>query len=431
MAAKKKRRVATAIPFGDLSFDQINELANSLARKQYQPILADMEKRRKTRIDNYGGFSAALVKALSPYDDQLGRDWQGAADLTGGTAATLGAGQTAAGGQAGSDAASGRFAAAGDVLSGLGGLGASTTRAQDTARSMASMLAANSQLQGQLIGRDYDRKMDEVRSGIPGLASDLLQNLLNYQVQKQASDANIGLAEKQYGLDVRKQSFNEATWQKEYDLALAKNQAAIDAAAAEGLQPNASLSRVYGYVVDDYGNEILGRDGKRIVVQTTTGKNAKKDKQKAALARQEKIDDTLTEISDKLAPRFEEQFGAAPTEKVPMTRVKHEEVVVGQDALGDPIYEDRETIVYVNKDGSESKTLDESKVRWQYDEGERQRLPRPQYKALRQEVMGMLRVRLRSLRLSNAKLSELANDILYRWFTPYDVAGKAPPGASV
>lgn len=93
-----------------------------------------------------------------------------------------------------------------------------------------------------------------------------------FELQKRAELANEKISGIKVNQDTRALDLRES----ELRLKDAKQQADLQAAMDKGAKPSASLSKVYGFVVDANGNAILDKNGKRIPVAKTTTTTAGK-----------------------------------------------------------------------------------------------------------------------------------------------------------
>ena len=136
--------------------------------------------------------------------------------------------------------------------------------------------------------KQYLDQLVQLAQKAPGIRAQIVQALQQNELQKRAERAN------EFALGIRQQQANasitqgnqrlkqEAAYQaasikarnRSIEVQIAKNQAAIDKAAAAGLRPNATLSGKYGYIVDANGNAILDASGKKIPVKHYSTKNS-------------------------------------------------------------------------------------------------------------------------------------------------------------
>jgi hypothetical protein len=128
------------------------------------------------------------------------------------------------------------------------------------AQALADLEAQRPELHDKIMDTLYSLEMEKLKGR-------QTQQGLNIQTRAQA------LYEKNFGERVRHNVQGERTARarvdvstKSYNLRVKEHSDAMDKAAAEGRQPNASLSKVYGYVVDDNGVPIKNNKGKNIPV---------------------------------------------------------------------------------------------------------------------------------------------------------------------
>lgn len=116
---------------------------------------------------------------------------------------------------------------------------------------------------------EFGQRLLEQAAKYPELRAQILDQLTKFEMDKRGQR----LYERQFGL--KQQEFAEEKRQNRltYNLQVQKYQLDLQEAAAEGRQPSASLSKTYGYIVDQDGNPILDANGKRIPV-AKTGKGA-------------------------------------------------------------------------------------------------------------------------------------------------------------
>jgi hypothetical protein len=89
-------------------------------------------------------------------------------------------------------------------------------------------------------------------------------------------ETRLGLTKDTAALNAKKVRAEIANMAADNALARKKADAAIAAAQAKGQQPNASLSRIYGYVATSDGTPILDANGKRIPVNSSSSGAGKK-----------------------------------------------------------------------------------------------------------------------------------------------------------
>lgn len=163
--------------------------------------------------------------------------------------------------------------------------------------------------------QDYEKQLLELARTRPELTDKIAQQLFENELAKQGARIKQQaqtLYSNQFGETARHHKATEKAAtrrnQLSYQKMIQSHQDAIDKAAREGRQPNASLSRAYGYIVDKNGHPILDGRGKKIPVAKTAGTKAAKDKAAA-------------------------QYGKAVGEASTMFKDAHP----GKDEFGDPL----------------------------------------------------------------------------------------------
>jgi hypothetical protein len=147
---------------------------------------------------------------------------------------------------------------------------------------------------------DYRQQLIDLYAQRPGLVQDAMDRLYAVDQQKfgkyeaeqrlKLDQENLALQqqaeafqEKQFGVTSKQDQQKLDQNQQSLDLRDAKQAADLAKAEKAGHQPDAALSKVYGYVVDSNGTPILDGAGNRIpVVQKPKDKAAAKQKQKQA-----------------------------------------------------------------------------------------------------------------------------------------------------
>jgi hypothetical protein len=114
---------------------------------------------------------------------------------------------------------------------------------------------------------------------------DLLNQIMDELMKREIDKANVqvrqdaqSLYQQQFGETQRHHVATEQASSNNYQLQVDKFNTQIQKAISEGRQPNASLSRAYGYIVDASGNPILANGHKIPVAQSSgspTGKRGK------------------------------------------------------------------------------------------------------------------------------------------------------------
>lgn len=126
--------------------------------------------------------------------------------------------------------------------------------------------------------KEYVDKLLEIAAKEPARRDEILDALYKHELDKLNASVNVRqvkvqeraqtLYEKQFPEKVRAAKANERIKIAGLTLKAQKQAADLKKEIANGAKPNASLSKVYGYVVDEYGNPITGSDGKRIAVSS-------------------------------------------------------------------------------------------------------------------------------------------------------------------
>lgn len=136
---------------------------------------------------------------------------------------------------------------------------------QESEKALLELAQQRPELRDKIMNELYDREMAKLDARLKQQAQDLYQaqfgeTVRSHLTNEQLSQDRNTISEKRYEEQVR-----------QHDLAISK-------AKAQGRQPNASLSRAYGYIVDAQGNPILDKDGKHIPVHQNTSASSKKQK---------------------------------------------------------------------------------------------------------------------------------------------------------
>jgi hypothetical protein len=131
----------------------------------------------------------------------------------------------------------------------------------DTEKQLLDLARTRPELRDKIIEAIYQREMQK----------------LDARQKQQAQD----LYEAQFGETVRSHMVDEQTDRLKYEEQVRAHNLAISQAKAEGRQPNASLSKAYGYIVDSQGRPILDKNGKHIPVNQNTSSSSQKQKQNA------------------------------------------------------------------------------------------------------------------------------------------------------
>lgn len=251
--ARAAEAARTSASHGDL----IKGLAEGLAG-----VLGDIAPRVSGAYDTAATRQATFAKGLS---DGLRMKSEGAAGETNAFLDTIGA-------PAGQHVSPDSAVAAGDTLYGLGGyIPASDLNREGAAfGAAAEALPGYARLRGQedftsnlFAGdqqqRTFDDQIATLAAGKPKLVNDLYSQLEGMRVQKRAADVNQAIAIAQLTGEVTPQAAALLGIPKGTKTAAAK------AAAASSTKPDASLSRLFGYVVNSDGQPLLS-DGKLVSV---------------------------------------------------------------------------------------------------------------------------------------------------------------------
>ncbi len=181
---------------------------------------------------------------------------------------------------------------------------------------------------------EYAQQLIAVASKYPQYRDEALQELRNYELQKgdmrlkgKASlrdDRQVAIQERAQSLYERQ--FGETQVQNQVEnaqtavenayrfgqlqLETKKAQAAVEKAAAAGRQPNSSLSKLYGYIVDANGQPILSGGKKIKVVNSTANKPGPKGE--GAQARAEAFRETTANMDSFVRDTFKDKYGWLP-----------------------------------------------------------------------------------------------------------------------
>ncbi len=139
---------------------------------------------------------------------------------------------------------------------------------QESEQALMDLAAKRPELRSQILDELQKREMDKLQGRIQTQAQDLYAAQFGETVRSHLTQE--GLSRERNKLS--KMRYNEQV--RTHDMAIAKAQ-------AEGRQPNASLSRAYGYIVDAKGNPILDKNGKHIQVAQSTSSKSKAGKAQA------------------------------------------------------------------------------------------------------------------------------------------------------
>lgn len=143
------------------------------------------------------------------------------------------------------------------------------------APSLASQLRSEDR---QIAAEERSNRLEEQRLGLDRqqLGLNRLQANRDYKMSLRelalnARDVRVReraqrLYERQFGEEVRSNKEQEAIEWAQVEIRNAEQRAEVEEAIKEGTMPDATLSKVYGYVVDKFGNAIPGPNGGRIKV---------------------------------------------------------------------------------------------------------------------------------------------------------------------
>jgi hypothetical protein len=308
----KKRRRPPALPWyaRTLSEAQLRAKANQLTADVMRPQQQQLEREAATRNATIAATSKAAADLLASHAGiTQGAYNQGAEELK-----SLGGGYSSAM----AARVKGAQDAANEFVKSQGGDSQVPTvdpnALQDVAyhggvnipgSSLASQGAAATALDKQMADsnlsqgqwdlrqatQDQEKALLELAQQRPELHDKILQQLqdlemskLEFRLKQDAQD----LYSAQFGESVRSHVANEQLSRQRnqisklrYQEQVKQHQLAISQAQAEGRQPNASLSKAYGYIVDAHGNPILDKDGNHIPVAQKTDPKSRSQKAKA------------------------------------------------------------------------------------------------------------------------------------------------------
>lgn len=332
-------------PFAPLSPAVLGTQATTQANAALAPEKAEVERQRAIAAQRAKNDQAAMLGlastvaemqkglvpgAAAPYAAAAGQIGDLAQGFSAGVAERLAAGQGAnaefAAGQGAQATPAVDPTAVKDVTYGLGGFvpGASLAAQGAAAGAWAQSVPA---ITAAALKGDYQRALFEAKSQddeyaqqliataakFPQLRDAALQELRTYELQKgQAAldKRQVGLQERaqdlyerQFG-EVKRQNRVEDVYRMgQLQLETLKAQQAVQEAADKGRLPNATLSKVYGYVVDGNGQPIL-QGGKKIkVVNSTANKGKGKD---GAQAKAQAFRETAASMDEFINATFKE-----------------------------------------------------------------------------------------------------------------------------
>lgn len=309
--AKKRRRKPPFNPWAPLSDRQLEAETNRRVGNLLNPQLDTTRRDTASKIASIQAAAKAAADILASHAGATGDAYhqatQDVAGLGGGysqgmrdriaaqqkTAADFAAQQGApAGGTQGVDAAE-----LGDTVyhGGVAIPGSSLASQGASASALENEMARMPALQGQqdvaVAAREGTQALLDLAAKRPELHDQVMDMLfkremdkLQGRIQQQAQDTLSG----QFGETVRHHVADETLSNERNRISRLKYQEqvrahnlAITKAKSEGRQPNASLSRAYGYIVDADGNPILDKNGKHIPVNSSTTAKSKKQKTNA------------------------------------------------------------------------------------------------------------------------------------------------------
>lgn len=164
----------------------------------------------------------------------------------------------------------------GDLAYGTGGyLPATTLQREGAAWGAAAQLAP-----GNVLGRGQQdvaatlsndpelAKLQDHLAEIASTAPAVYQHLLAQYTQMQQGQQRIGIERFNAQTMAAYRQASLQMQQERIGLTSRKDAASIALAISKGHMPNAALSGRYGYIVDGYGNAILNKRGKKILVKT-------------------------------------------------------------------------------------------------------------------------------------------------------------------
>ena len=208
----------------------LQQIASTQVDQALAPLIADIQSRGKATTSGLGGIYDALAKANAGIAPAVQDTYRTAAADTGAFAAGY---SDAMKGLLGDKAAEGNQileqngspqhvdagAGAGDVLFGLGGSipgqalvreGAGFTAAAQMLPAQARTLGAQAQGKSMF---DMDEEIRKIEAERPGLIQKALSELQAAQTDQQELALKQAVAQQEFGLDLRKQRFNEAATQ--------------------------------------------------------------------------------------------------------------------------------------------------------------------------------------------------------------------------
>jgi hypothetical protein len=332
--------------------------ATSSVEAAIAPVLAALERQRadarsqagigQQRLADYYKWAAGEAKSIAP---QIQGQYNQAAQTTGafgkgfsqgmqdalGASAAQGNAMLAQNGAPAGQQLGGGIAAAGDALYGLSG----ALPAQELSQQGAAFSAAAAQLPATAAGvggqalqdlirednsriaTDFDDEIAKIEASRPGLIKQAMQELQGLAIaereqrlKESAYEFETGLKLKEDARDDRAADRADAALELRWaDLQFRnkKDAAAAKKAAAKGAQPNAGLSKVYGYVVDSNGQPIVDAKGKRIPVKkagTSPGSKEVTETQKSVVIKraQDQGNKALDNLTDRIWGRVDAYY---------------------------------------------------------------------------------------------------------------------------
>jgi len=310
MPRKRKRPPVPPWYSRILTEQQLRNKANQLTENVMLPQRQQLEREAATRNATIAATSQAAAKLLAEHAGITQQGYNAGTEelksLGGGYSAAMAA-RVKGAQDAAMEFAKGQgqttnpqavdTAALGDVAyhGGVNIPGSDLVSQGAAATALDKQMADNNLAQGQWDLRqatqDQEKALLELAQQRPELHDKILQQLqdlemskLEFRLKQQAQN----LYSAQFGETVRSHVANEQLSRQRnqisklrYQEQVKQHQLAISQAQAEGRQPNASLSKAYGYIVDAHGNPILDKDGNHIPVAQKTDAKSRSQKAKA------------------------------------------------------------------------------------------------------------------------------------------------------
>lgn len=308
-----------ASPFAPLTPKQINTQVDQRVQAAFGP----QEQLIKSQADQRRATAEAAAKALADLQAAIGPGIEGAFRSGADQIAGLGAGYAGAARQAlEGDAATlqtglqanARGALPPETLQAILSE-AAPTKTADTIYGLGGSLPAQGMIreglafgaQGRLLpgqtlargqeevfqaGADESKALLELAAKRPEYREQVIDALYKLELDKlnaRIAQSELGiktraqkLYERQFGETVRSNKADESIRRQSLANQIANHELAVAKAQAQGLEVNASASKSLGYLVDQYGNPIKDKHGKRIPIKDSpTAKDSQKQYQAA------------------------------------------------------------------------------------------------------------------------------------------------------